>query len=70
MTFVAKCSAVLRLSSKVQCTNLWSFSFNIHREFYDFIRDLKLLKEYLNIQNLTVCYKILLCFNDFTFFSY
>ena len=37
---------------------------DIHEDFMTFY------EEYLNVQNLMVCNKILLCLNAFTFFDY
>ena len=54
--------SLVPLSEKFQCTSL------IFRGFY-VIRGFK-LKEYLNVQNIMICTKNLLCLNDFTFFDY
>ena len=50
--------------------NIPMYLINIHEDFMTSYGDLNFFKEYLNVQNLTICNKNLLCLNDFTFFDY
>ena len=58
--------SLVPLSEKFQCTSVIFMKINI----YEVIREFKLFKEYLNVQNLTICNKNLLCLNDFTYFDF